>query len=285
MRKSARRRFALLWALAALLLGAGVYATLSASQAAPPTGSPAQTVGGAGEVQVVQEVGEGEVPIVEGGGTSLRQLRDDIATPWHARLVSVLGLGTMILLAWLMSANRRLVPWRLVAWGIGLQFAFALIILRTPVGAAVFDGINTVIVGLLGYTQEGASFLFGNLVSNAVPVTTEAGAAAGDPVLVAQTGAFFAFNVLPTIIFFSSLMTILYHLGVMQRLVRGVAWVMMRTMRTSGAETLSAAGNIFMGQTESPLLIKPFVARMTNSELMAVMIGGFATVAGGVMAA
>jgi len=105
------------------------------------------------------------------------------------------------------------------------------------------------------------------------------------PGTVAQTGAFIAFNVLPTIIFFSSLMTLLYHLGVMQFAVKGMAWVMQRTMRTSGAETLSAAGNIFLGQTEAPLLIKPFVERLTMSELMTVMTGGFATVAGGVMAA
>ena len=98
---------------------------------------------------------------------------------------------------------------------------------------------------------------------------------------MANTGAFFAFNVLPTIIFFSSLMTVLYHLGVMQRLVQGFAWIMQRTMRTSGAETMSAAGNIFVGMTEAPLLVKPFVERMTKSELMAVMTGGFATVAGG----
>ena len=102
---------------------------------------------------------------------------------------------------------------------------------------------------------------------------------------MARTGAFVAFNVLPTIIFFASVMTVLYHLGVMQKVVGGIAWVMQRTMRTSGAETLSAAGNIFVGQTEAPLLVKPFVDRMTRSELMAVMTGGFATVAGGVMAA
>ncbi len=287
MRKSARHSHSLLWALAVILLGAGVYATFFAGQTALPTGTEAGPVAAesTAAIDVVQGGVVEELPVTEGGGNSLRQLRDDVATPWYARLVSVLGLGTMVLLAWSMSTNRQLVPWRIVAWGLGLQFTFALVILRTPVGATIFDGINTVIVGLLGYTQEGASFLFGNLVSNTVPVTAEAGAVAGDPVLVAQTGAFFAFNVLPTIIFFSSLMTVLYHLGVMQRLVRGAAWVMMRTMGTSGAETLSAAGNIFMGQTESPLLIKPFVARMTNSELMAVMIGGFATVAGGVMAA
>ena len=108
---------------------------------------------------------------------------------------------------------------------------------------------------------------------------------AATPGQVAHTGAFFAFNVLPTIIFFSSLMTVLYHVGIMQVAVKGVAFVMQRTMKTSGAETLSAAGNIFVGQTEAPLLIKPFIDRMTMSELMAVMTGGFATVAGGVLAA
>lgn len=290
MKKSAHsRRIPLLWVLALLLLGAGLYANAFAGQAAPPQEASTTAAESTAVVEVVQG-GEVEIPVQESltqetGGTSLRDLREDAATPWQARIVSLLGLGTMIFLAWTMSANRKLVPWRLVAWGLGLQFIFALFILRTPVGAVIFDGINGVIVGLLGYTQEGASFLFGNLAGNSVPVTTEAGAPAGETALVAQTGAFFAFNVLPTIIFFSSLMTVLYHLGVMQRLVRGVAWVMMRTMKTSGAETLSAAGNIFMGQTEAPLLIKPFVGKMTNSELMAIMVGGFATVAGGVMAA
>ncbi|MGH7446675.1 MAG: NupC/NupG family nucleoside CNT transporter, partial [Longimicrobiales bacterium] len=145
-----------------------------------------------------------------------------------------------------------------------------------------------VIVSLLGFTETGARFLFGNLVVNNVPVG--AGEPGNGPIApiagtVAATGAYFAFNVLPTIVFFASLMTMLYYLGIMQAVVKGMAWVMMRTMKTSGAETLSAAGNIFLGQTEAPLLIKPYVAGMTMSELMAVMTGGFATVAGGVMAA
>lgn len=285
MTKSARRiPIRLLWTLAALLIGVGLFANSLAGQGAPPATADTVPAESAAVVVDVQQ-GTEELPEAIGRPGSLRELRDDVGTPWHARLVSLIGLGSMILLAWLMSTNRKAVPWRIVAWGVGLQFVFGLFILRTPVGAAIFDGINSVIVGLLNYTQEGASFLFGNLVSNSVPVTTESGAVVGDTALVAQTGAFFAFNVLPTIIFFSSLMTILYHLGVMQRLVQGMAWVMMRTLKTSGAETLSAAGNIFMGQTEAPLLIKPFVAKMTNSELMAVMVGGFATVAGGVMAA
>ncbi|MBI4544991.1 MAG: NupC/NupG family nucleoside CNT transporter [Gemmatimonadetes bacterium] len=198
-------------------------------------------------------------------------------------MVVLLGLG------WLLSVDRRVIAWRVILWGTGLQIVFALFILKTPLGVRIFSWINGVIVALLGFTVQGAQFLFGNLVWNTVPVGS--GQAASNapiqamPGMVAQTGAFFAFNVLPTIIFFSSLMTLLYHLGVMQAVVRGVAWVMLRTMRTSGAETLSASGNIFLGQTEAPLMIKPFVGGMTMSELMAVMTGGFATVAGGVMAA
>ncbi|MGH7444906.1 MAG: NupC/NupG family nucleoside CNT transporter [Longimicrobiales bacterium] len=194
----------------------------------------------------------------------------------------------LLLLGWLCSVDRRAVPWRVIAWGTALQFVFAVIILRTGFGAVVFGTFNDIIVALLGFTVEGSKFLFGNLVWNQVPVGVgEPGNApmVVTPGAVAATGAYFAFNVLPTIIFFSSLMTLLYYFGVMQAIVKGMAWVMMRTMRTSGAETLSTAGNIFLGQTEAPLLIKPFVATMTMSELMAVMTGGFATVAGGVMAA
>src|SRR5690606_26635848 len=155
-----------------------------------------------------------------------------------------------------------------------LQLVFALFILKTPVGERLFSALNVAVVALLGFTVDGAGFVFGNLVGDNVPVGV------GDPGQgafqamrgqVANTGAFFAFNVLPTIIFCSSLMTVLYHLGIMQAAVKGIAWVMQRTMRTSGAETLAAAGNIFVGQTEAPLLVKPFVERMTPSELMAVM--------------
>ena len=204
------------------------------------------------------------------------------------RLRGLLGVVLLTVGAWALSVNRRRIPWRIVLWGLGLQFIFALLILRTPFGAGIFAAANDVILAAVGFTLEGASFLFGDLVWNNVPVGVGApGNAdfAAEGQYVARTGAFVAFNVLPTIIFFASIMTVLYHLGVMQRVVGGIAWVMQRTMRTSGAETLSAAGNIFVGQTEAPLLVKPFVDNMTRSELMAVMTGGFATVAGGVMAA
>ncbi len=206
-------------------------------------------------------------------------------TPWPARLRSLVGLLFLLALAWGLSTQRSAVRWRVVGWGVALQFIFALFILKTAVGAAFFDAAGGLVVALLGFTAAGAEFVFGNLVQDVVPVgVVGEGGFTALPGQVARTGGVVAFFVLPTIIFFSSLMTVMYHLGVMQRLVQGSAWIMQRTMGTSGAETLSVAGNIFVGQTEAPLLVKPFVERMTESELMAVMTGGFATVAGGVMA-
>ena len=208
--------------------------------------------------------------------------------PLVERLRSILGLAFLVAIAWVLSVDRKNVVWRIVIWGISLQILFAFFILRTDIGADFFDVINSVMVALLSFTVDGASFIFGNLVYENVPVgvgTVGQGEFSEMPGRVANTGAFFAFNVLPTIIFFSSLMTVLYHLGIMQLAVRGIAFVMQRTMGTSGAETMCVAGNIFIGQTEAPLLIKPFVEKMTMSELMVVMTGGFATVAGGVLAA
>jgi len=216
------------------------------------------------------------------------------AVPWTARLQSVIGIPLILAVAWGMSNNRKHIPWRVIGWGLGLQFIFAVIVLKTAPGRWFFDKLNVVVMTLLGYSTDGARFIFGSLVDHTVTVGTPNPAdpfaplvpmtEAGGP-LLAGTGAFFAFNVLPTIIFFSALMAILYHVGVMQLLVRGMGWVMYRTMGTSGAESLSAAANIFVGQTEAPLVIKPFVDKMTMSELNAIMTGGFATVAGGVMAA
>ena len=188
-------------------------------------------------------------------------------------------LAVVVLLAglWAFSTHRRAVDWALVVKGLGLQLVFALLVLKTNVGRGFFEVVNDVFVALIGYTNAGARFVFGSLVDRTIPVEGGEG--------TVTMAANFAFSVLPTIIFFSSLMTILYYLGIMQRIVQAVAWAMQRTLRTSGAETTSAAGNIFVGQTEAPLLIKPFVERMTMSELNTVMTGGFATVAGGVMAA
>ncbi|MBX7195657.1 MAG: NupC/NupG family nucleoside CNT transporter [Sandaracinaceae bacterium] len=185
-------------------------------------------------------------------------------TPLWLRAVSLVGLAVMVALAWAISYDRKAFPWRIVLYGTGLQLVFGVLVLRTSAGLWFFSVLNDGVTRLLTFTTDGSRFLFGDYLDDHFTV---------------------ALNVLPTIIFFSALMTVLYHLGVMQRLVKSVAWVMQRTLKTSGAETLSAAANIFVGQTEAPLVVKPFVGEMTQSELMAIMVGGFATVAGGVMAA
>ena len=218
-------------------------------------------------------------------------------TSLAARLQSVLGVFLLLGFAWAMSTNRKKVPWRVIGWGLGIQFTFAVLVLRTTPGRWVFTQLNTGVRKLLTFTEEGSRFIFGSLVGNELQLVAKDPSIpfdAGTPVvldgyaemnLVVSNGSFFAFNVLPTIIFFSALMGILYHLGVMQMLVRGMAWIMFKTMRTSGAESLSAAANVFVGQTEAPLVVRPFINKMTMSELHAIMTGGFATVAGGVMAA
>jgi len=212
---------------------------------------------------------------------------------WN-NLTSLLGILVLILIAWLMSNDRRRFPWRTVAWGLGLQLVFALLLLRTAAGRTVFDGARIVVARILGFTDAGTSFLFGNLFRGSeglVQYVTPGPEAGFVQVTSSATGQLiplgtvFAIHVLPTIIFFSSLMAILYHLGVMQKLIEAMAWLMRRTMGTSGSESLSCAANIFVGQTEAPLVIRPYIKTMTNSEIMAVMCGGFATVAGGVMAA
>ncbi len=280
-----------LWGVAALLLGAGVLAaSLENSPDGAPNGALVEAPIGAPGVAVATASASLESTPQETAQTSLRdQAAGGLNTPLLPRLRSLLGMILLGLLAWAFSVDRSNVAWRVILWGIGLQLIFAVFILKTPMGAGLFDWLNTVVVALLGFTVEGARFIFGDLVYNNVPVGLgEAGTNAPIqemPGQVARTGASFAFNVLPTIIFFSSLMTVLYHVGVMQWVVKRVAWVMQKTLGTSGAETLSAAGNIFVGQTEAPLMIKPFFEKMTMSELHAVMTGGFATVAGGVLAA
>ena len=208
----------------------------------------------------------------------IAQAKEGLDTPLPERLLGLVGVAVMLGIAYLMSYNRKRIDWRLVGVGVGLQVVLGMAVLWTAPGMWLFAFADRVTTGLLAFQEQGARFVFGNLVQNEVPL-------GGGAVGVARTGAYFAFNVLPTIIFFSSLMTVLYYVGVMQWIVKGLAWVMQKTMRTSGAETLSAVGNIFLGQTEAPLLVKPFVGRMTQSELITVMVGGFATVAGGVMAA
>jgi concentrative nucleoside transporter, CNT family len=225
--------------------------------------------------------------LLQSAADRLAAARAGLDTPIAERLVGILGIATMLAIAVAISYDRRRINWRLVATGLGLQVVFGLIVLKTGPGRAFFDAVGGVVTGLLAFQEQGARFVFGNLVGFNVPVGLPGAGGALDTSggLVANTGAYFAFNVLPTIIFFSALMSVLYYLNIMQLLVKGIAWVMQKSLGTSGAETLSASGNIFLGQTEAPLLIKPFVKTMTQSELMTVMVGGFATVAGGVMAA
>ncbi len=193
----------------------------------------------------------------------------------------IIGILGLMCIAYLCSNNRKAISLRLVAWGLGLQITLGILILKTQAGHTVFKYANDVVMRLLGFVDQGSGFVFGNLINTSFNVVNESGEVAGKAML----GMVFAFKVLPTIIFFSALMAVLYYLGIMQFIIKGVARVMSKTMGTSGSESLSVAANIFVGQTEAPLVIRPYVSSMTKSEIMAVMAGGFATVAGGVLAA
>ena len=184
------------------------------------------------------------------------------------RFIGILGILVLLAIALAMSNNRKAIPWRLVIWGLGLQLIFAIFILKTPIGEPFFGVIDTAINKVLSFSDAGSDFLFKSFGAGVVEA----------PLMN------FAFRLLPTLIFFSSLITVLYHFGIIQFIVKWVARAMQKTMRTSGSETLSVSANIFVGQTEAPLMVRPFVSKMTKSELMAVMVGGFATVAGGIMA-
>lgn len=196
-------------------------------------------------------------------------------------LRGLLGLTVILGLAFLASSNKKNISWRMVGSALGLQVVLAIFLLKgaemgewfAPLGwpKAFFSWVSGFFVLVLNFTTAGAEFIFGSL---ALP-----------PGVEGSLGGFFAFQVLPTIIFFGSLMAVLYHLGVMQKVVQGMAWAMSRFLGTSGAESLSVTANIFVGQTEAPLVVRPYLKGMTMSELMAVMTGGMATIAGGVMAA
>jgi CNT family concentrative nucleoside transporter len=179
------------------------------------------------------------------------------------RLISFAGLAVFVLLAWLLSDNRRKMNWRLIISGTVLQFILAILILRTVPGQIVFDAFRIVITRLISFSQAGSEFVFGATFKE----------------------HFFAFSVLPTIIFVSSLMTVLFHLGILQKLVEFMAKIMVYVMDTSGSESLSTAANIFMGMSEAPLVIKPYIKSMTRSEIMAMMTGGMATISGATLAA
>lgn len=183
------------------------------------------------------------------------------------RLVSLLGLFSMVGFCFLLSTNRKAIQWRTVLVGILLQMVFGVLILKTPYGRVTFEYMGKAFNAVLEYTTQGSTFIFGNLANPK------------------NFGFIFATMVLPTIIFMSALMSLLYHVGIMQKIVEILARIMMKGMKASGAESLAAAANIFVGQTEAPLVIRPYVGQMTRSEMMCLMTGGMANVAGGVLAA
>ena len=189
-------------------------------------------------------------------------------------LRGLIGICVLLAIAFIFSRNKKHIDWKLVVSGLILQIVIAFCVLKIPFVRNAFDYLGYGVVKFLGFALNGAQFLFGDLAKNSDAVSANH-----------NLGFLFAFQALPTVIFFSAVTSGLYYLGVLQKIVYGFAWVMAKTMRLSGAESLSAAGNIFLGQTEAPLLVKPFISRMTSSELHCLMTGGMATIAGSVMGA
>ncbi len=185
------------------------------------------------------------------------------------QFTGVIGVIVLLGIAYLLSNDRKMIDANIIIWGLGLQISFAFIILKTPLGKYIFTYLNNIIVKLISFADAGSDFLFTSFIPEV-----------GYHVALIN----FAFRALPVIIFFSSLIAVTYYFGIIQFIIKKIAFIMEKTMKTSGAETLSVSANIFVGQTEAPILIRPFISSMTKSELMAIMVGGFATVAGSVMA-
>jgi concentrative nucleoside transporter, CNT family len=225
-----------------------------------------------------------EAPKTTVFGGAKTKFKDDDASS-GGRFKGLIGYFLILLLCYLFSNNRKKISWRTVLWGLGLQVIIALIVLNPAVSQFFFDVVDTGVRRLLSFAEAGIEFVFQSTQPHKISyvdngqMTTKVFIGTMSPAMKNV-----AFWILPTVIFFSSLISVLYHLGIMQWIVRGIAWLMSRMMRTSGAETLSCTANIFVGQTEAPLLIRPFIKDMTQSELMSVMTGGFATVAGGILA-
>jgi len=187
-------------------------------------------------------------------------------------LRGLLGLIILIGIAFIFSKHKKRVNWKLVGSGLVIQLVLGLLVFKVPLFASVFGVFAGFFTQLLSFTDAGAEFIFGNLVSNL-------------PEIKQTMGYIFAFKVLPTVVFFSALTSLLYYLGILQKIVFAFAWILSKTMRLSGAESLAAAANIFVGQTEAPLVVKPYISKMSKSEIMCLMTGGMATIAGGVFAA
>jgi CNT family concentrative nucleoside transporter len=192
------------------------------------------------------------------------------------RYTGILGILAVLLAAWLGSTDRKHIRWRTVIWGLSLQVTFAFLVLRFNYGQEAMTWAGGVVNSMLSATFAGTQVLFGQL---GLPNSGAFG-----KLLPPNAGAIFAFQVLPTIIFISAFFAVLYHVGIMQIIIRGMAWVMLKTMRISGAESMNVAASIFMGQTEAPLTIRPFLSKATRSELMVIMTSGMAHVSGGIMA-
>lgn len=182
-------------------------------------------------------------------------------------LRGLLGISFLVGLLWLLSANKKSIPWKLVVAGILFQIIFAILVLKVPFIQSAFEGLSNFFVKILDFTRQGSIFLFNDLMDTS------------------SYGFIFAFQILPTIIFFSALTSLLFYFGILQKVVYGLAWLMGKTMKVSGAENLSTAANIFLGQTEAPLMIKHYLPTMTRSEILCIMVGGMANTAGGVLAA
>jgi concentrative nucleoside transporter, CNT family len=187
----------------------------------------------------------------------------------NSLLRGLLGMFVLVLISYLLSANRKAIIWRTVGFGLGAQIILAIGVLKVPFVQAFFEWVGSLFIAVLDFTMEGTKFLFAAFSTGEIeaPLVT------------------FAISILPTVIFFSALTSVLFYLGIIQRVVKGLAWLLSKLLQVSGAESLSVAGNIFLGQTESPLMIKAYLEKMNRSEILLVMIGGMATVAGGVLAA
>ena len=198
----------------------------------------------------------------------MNEIIQTVGFSFESLLRGLLGIFSLLLIAFAFSHNRKGINWKLVTKGLGIQILFAILILKVQFIQNGFEWVSSIFVVILGFTREGSLFLFGDLVEN-----------------IDSFGFIFAFQVLPTILFFSALTSLLFYYGILQKVVYGFALFMKKTLNLSGSESLAAAGNIFLGQTESPLLIKPYIDKMTMSELLCLMAGGMATIAGGVLAA
>ncbi|MDY0143192.1 MAG: nucleoside transporter C-terminal domain-containing protein [Bacteroidales bacterium] len=211
----------------------------------------------------------GELVLFRPDSTSTvnKTLKPQAGFSFMSLMRGLLGMIVLIFIAWIFSTNRKKISWRVVLIGLSTQAILAIGVLKVPFIKAIFEFVGKIFVKILAFSGEGAEFLLGGLMD------------------VNTYGYIFAFQILPTIVFFSALTSVLFYLGIIQKVVHALAWVMTKAMKISGAESLSVAGNIFLGQTESPLMIKAYLAKMNKSEILLVMIGGMATVAGGVLAA